>query len=113
MSKQLKSKLVSIREKYDLQLKELHSVVENFDTDSKEVFTERMQNVSTECSSDMIKFANDIMCESVKALITPGNFPPCDFSAIAIGSLAKGEATPYSDLEYLFQIGRASCRGRV
>ena len=108
MSKQLKSKLVSIREKYDLQLKELHSVVENFDTDSKEMFTERMQNISTECSSDMIKFANDILCESVKALITPCDFSPCDFSAIAIGSLAKGEATPYSDLEYLFLVKEKS-----
>ena len=104
MSKQLKSRLFSIREKYDLQLKELHSVVENIDTESKEVFTERMQNVSTECSSDMIKFANDIMCESVKALITPCDFSPCDFSAIAIGSLAKWEATPFSDFEYLFLV---------
>ena len=108
MIKQLKSKLVSIREKYDLQLKELHSVVENFDTDSKEVFIERMQKASTECSSDMIKFANDITPESVKALITPCDFSPCDFSAIAIGSLAKGEATPYSDLEYLFLVKEKS-----
>jgi tetratricopeptide (TPR) repeat protein len=29
---------------------------------------------------------------------------PCDFCVLAIGSLAKGEATPYSDLEYLILI---------
>ena len=104
----MKSKLVSIREKYHLQLKELHFVVKNFDTDSKEMFTERMQNISTESTSDMINFANDIMRESVKALITPCDFSPCDFSAIAIGSLAKGEATPYSDLEYLFLVKEKS-----
>jgi hypothetical protein len=28
--------------------------------------------------------------------------PPCSFSVVAIGSMARGEATPYSDLEYMF-----------
>ena len=28
--------------------------------------------------------------------------PPCSFTVVSIGSLARGEATPYSDLEYLF-----------
>ena len=35
-----------------------------------------------------------------------GDRVPCEFTAVAIGSLARGEATSYSDLEYLFLIDK-------
>ena len=35
----------------------------------------------------------------MKALV---GSPPCSFTVAAIGSVARGEATPYSDLEYIF-----------
>ena len=49
----------------------------------------------------MGEFAGRIIRESVQLLnITP----PCEFDAVAIGSMAREEATPYSDLEYLFLV---------
>ena len=53
----------------------------------------------------MITLVENIISESVTSLILQ---PPCDFSAVAIGSLARGEATPYSDLEYIFLIEQDS-----
>ena len=51
----------------------------------------------------MRKVGEKIIRESVNMINTP---PPCDFDAVAIGSIARGEATPYSDLEYLFLVDR-------
>lgn len=48
-----------------------------------------------------MNFAGKIIQASIDALVQK---PPCDFQAVAIGSLPKGEATPYSDLEYLFLV---------
>ena len=38
------------------------------------------------------------------AVASMKNEPPCDFSVVGIGSLGRGEATPFSDLEYLFLV---------
>ena len=62
-----------------------------------------MKKLSLDCSEDMRKFGERIIRESVNMIITP---PPCAFDAVAIGSIARGEATPYSDLEYLFLVDR-------
>lgn len=64
-------------------------------------FYEKMKHNSLACSESMVDFAGLIMQESVKSLV---EVPQCEFQAVAIGSLARGEATPYSDLEYLFLI---------
>jgi len=53
----------------------------------------------------MVKFAKMIFEYSVESLISQ---PPCSFCVMALGSLAKGEATPYSDIEYLFLIETAT-----
>ena len=60
-------------------------------------------------SNDMMaSFAGTVIDEAVKFL--PEKKAPCDFTAIGIGSLGRGEATPYSDLEYLFLIEKAEHR---
>ena len=60
-----------------------------------------VKNISLSCSKMMQDLAGEVISHSVNSLI---NEPPCDFNAVALGSLARGEATPYSDLEYLFLI---------
>ena len=47
----------------------------------------------------MKKLASEIISISVDLLNTK---LPCEFVAVAIGSIAWGEATLYSDLEYIF-----------
>ena len=53
----------------------------------------------------MITYVNQIIRKSVSVLSA---IPPCPFVVVAIGSLARGEATPYSDLEYMFLIKRTT-----
>ena len=55
-----------------------------------------MRKISVDCSEDMRKFAGKIIEMSVNMLKQNA---PCSFEAVAIGSIARGEATPYSDLE--------------
>ena len=62
-------------------------------------FYDRMKSISLRCSESMSEFASKIVGRSVHLLC---HQPPCDFEVIAIGSIARGEATPYSDLEYIF-----------
>lgn len=55
-----------------------------------------------DCSDNMAAFTRQIIKVSV-GMIKPGR-QPCDFEAVAFGSLARGEATPYSDLEFFFLV---------
>ena len=64
--------------------------------------TQDLIEVVTASNEQMVDFARDILKCAVD-FIGIENLP-CDFSAIGIGSLGRGEATPYSDLEYLFLI---------
>ena len=66
-------------------------------------FYECVKSISNKCSEMMLCFAERIIEECVKIL---SQKPPCEFQTVAIGSLAKGEATPYSDLEFLFLLER-------
>lgn len=104
---QLKSQLDEVRNKCRIALDKIS--VEEFEQESnngsKAEFAELMKSLSLNCSTDMIDFAGKIMAESFKLLKIP---PPCDFFVLAIGSLARGEATPYSDLEYLFLVDEKS-----
>ena len=90
----LNQQLLDVRRKFDKQLKEVSVEGINSTPDGKDIFINTMQNVSLDCSDDMICFTKGIMRESMRLLKKP---PPCDFSMLAIGSLARGEATPYSD----------------
>ena len=46
----------------------------------------------------MIDFTSTVIEEAVK-ICDPA---PCEFACVGIGSIARGEATSYSDLEFLF-----------
>ena len=74
---------------------------ENVDSELRHQFSRVMEKISLNCSDDMVQFATRVIGESVSLLNMQ---PPCEFEAVAIGSLARGEATPYSDLEYLFLV---------
>ena len=65
---------------------------------------QKIRHVSLFCNNEMVKIAEQVIYSAVELC----GSPPCDFSAVAFGSLAKGEATPYSDLEYLFLIEEES-----
>ena len=101
----LKCKLKVIRERYEQRMKKPDQMIGKWTEDSLELpFTSEMEEIMINCSEEMIKFSCVLISECVEALSNNDRSPPCDFSVLAFGSLAKGEATPYSDLEYLFLI---------
>ncbi|CAH1777596.1 unnamed protein product [Owenia fusiformis] len=63
-----------------------------------------------ECLNQMIRsicgdntsFIKDFCAELMSQCISVCGPPPCKFTMVGLGSLARGESTPYSDLEYLF-----------
>ncbi|XP_067936710.1 uncharacterized protein [Watersipora subatra] len=59
-----------------------------------------IKDAVTSCNESMLNFARMIIEDAVNVVGTP----PCFFTAAAKGSLARGEATPYSDLEFFFII---------
>ena len=106
ITQELKSKLKEIRVKYQLKLKELGPNVKEIDCNvSKQVFNQTMCTISSQCSEDIIQFAHNVMERSVSSLTKP---PPCHFSVLLFGSLAKKEATSYSNLKYLFLVTEKS-----
>ena len=64
-------------------------------------FIECVKDITLTANDKMLSFTYEIIHQSMQMLSTQ---PPCDFNVIAIGSLARGDATPYSDLEYMFLI---------
>ena len=64
-----------------------------------------MKVISERCSQSMMELACQIVSDAMRYL---NSRPPCDFDAVAIGSIARGEATPYSDMEYIFLVEESS-----
>ena len=64
-------------------------------------FIQLARTASIQCTDDITKLASNLVDTAVQ-ILTPT--PPCPFLVVALGSLARGEATPYSDLEYMFLI---------
>ena len=54
-------------------------------------------------SDRMFGFAGKVIKDAVALMNKP---LPCDFDAVALGSMARGESSPYSDLEFLFLLER-------
>ena len=89
----------------------LDTFVEKFDIDDSfsdtnlthaKQFSDKLFSISESCSKEFIKFSQKIIECSYQLVKQRGYQAPCKFLAIALGSVAKGEATPYSDLEYAF-----------
>ena len=74
---------------------------DSFDPSWSSNFYDVMKTISLDCSNAIQKFAGRIIKEPVDVLSVR---PQCGFDAVAIGSIARREATPYSDLEYSFLI---------
>ena len=65
-------------------------------------FTERVFTKSKTLCKDLVNFTKKILQSSINIQRKTGKSPPCNFAVIGLGSIAKGEATPYSDIEYAF-----------
>ena len=70
---------------------------ELFQEISKVIFQSGTQDVES-----VIKVVKSLISKSLQLLGLKKL--PCNFEAVGIGSLGRGEATPYSDIEYLFLI---------
>ena len=71
----------------------------------KQAFIDLVKEASVNCTSEMLALAKSTIDFSLQLV---SQEPLCPFQVVAIGSLARGEATPYSDLEYMFLVGEKS-----
>ena len=62
---------------------------------------EELEKIILNSNNLMKSFANSVIEMATEVMKQPA---PCDFAAVGIGSLGRGEATPFSDVEYLFLI---------
>jgi len=104
---QLVDELEEIREECRMQINHIERLVKQYNNEKvtganfTEQFVSGVKEISLTSSLKMATFAKKVFEFSVSSLSI---LPPCKFCVVALGSLAKGEATPYSDLEYLFLI---------
>ena len=101
------------REEFDgLRLLEMDIDLTNvFETDNIQAaqhLAEMVFTKSTTLCRNLVTITKAILQCSVETLAKDGKSPPCDFAVIGLGSIAKGEATPYSDLEYAFIVEKHS-----
>jgi len=72
--------------------------------DQLSLFSDSVFRLSQKCSDNFILFYKSIIQSSVDILSKSGLEVPCSFAVVALGSVARGTATPYSDLEYAFVV---------
>ena len=58
--------------------------------------------LSVSCTVGLVGFFRSIIESSVQALEINGYPPHLSFAVVGLGSVGRGEATPFSDLEYAF-----------
>ena len=65
-------------------------------------FAKKVFAVSKKSTENFLQISKSIISSSVEILQTYGMKEPCNFIVVALGSAARSEVTPYSDLEYAF-----------
>ena len=105
LNTELSKILETVREQGRTEIQLTHGISELFainpekmDWELMKKFMESAKCASMHCSQKMTDFVSRIMGESAKILPQK---QPGHFEVVAIGSLARGESTPYSDLEYM------------
>lgn len=63
-------------------------------------FCKEMQTITADCNSKMIEFCHHLVSNAKSVM----GKPPCEFEVVAMGSIARGEMTPFSDLEFLLLV---------
>ena len=108
----LKLRLSEIRETIESGLTDLQPMIGQFNSlvaedirseNNPELaasWIERVQTLSTSCNKEMVDFTSSVLQEAINIC----GSAPCEFASIGIGSIARGETTPYSDLEFLFLV---------
>ena len=108
----LSQELQQIRNYVDGRLNCVHGPVNKYltalksgkvDRSQQEVFYQEIKSISLFSTGQMVDFCAMIFGYSVQIL---ADLPPCAFCVVALGSLARGEMTPYSDLEYIILVER-------
>ena len=72
---------------------------ETISNDEIRTYFQHVKSISARCSESMLAFTKNVVHTCVSVLTDE---PPCAFSVMVIGSIARSEATPYSDLEFMF-----------
>ena len=93
---ELKSELNQIRETFRESIKNADDLVrefqgDNVDNEVRQQYYDVMKGSTLDCSEGMRAFGERIIEESVNSICSP---PPVTIEAVAIGSIARGEATP-------------------
>jgi len=88
----------------DVELLDIDNVFSDANLEISNQLSNDVFASSKECSKEFAEFSRSIIRSSTELLRGCQEKPPCNFAVVALGSVARGEATPYSDLEYAFLI---------
>ena len=95
---------VDLNEVREDLLRKVAKVAENVQKDHRSQ-APSMVKLCINSNQAMLNLAASVVNIAVIALTID---PPCAFCVVGIGSLGRGEATPYSDIEYMFLVGAST-----